>query len=84
MNDIFRPYLHKFVLVFFDDILVYSRTLKKHVHHLTTVFEVLRVAQLKVKASKCTFAQPTVDYLGHTISEAGVSVDKKKIQCIDN
>ncbi|KAI5352798.1 hypothetical protein L3X38_005690 [Prunus dulcis] len=84
MNDIFRPYLRKFVLVFFDDILVYSRTLNEHVHHLTTVFEVLRVAQLKVKASKCTFAQSTVDYLGHTISEAGVSVDKKKIQCIDN
>ncbi|CAL9031829.1 unnamed protein product [Prunus brigantina] len=81
MNDIFRPYLRKFVLVFFDDILVYSRTLNEHVHHLTTVFEVLRVAQLQVKASKCTFAQSTVDYLGHTISEAGVSVDKKKIQC---
>lgn len=84
MNAVFRPYLRKFVLVFFDDILVYSRTLASHVAHLELVFEMLRVNHLKVKLSKCSFGQASVDYLGHTISAAGVGVDHKKIQCIES
>ena len=55
MNEIFRPYLRKFVLVFFDDILVYSKSVEEHVGHLKAVLEVLRQHKLYAKASKCTF-----------------------------
>ena len=82
MNQVFQPYLRKFVLVFFDDILVYSPTLESHVQHLKIVLDTLRQNQLYAKKSKCSFAQKTVDYLGHTISEKGVSMDQTKIDCI--
>ncbi|CAL9012821.1 unnamed protein product, partial [Prunus brigantina] len=84
MNAVFRSYLRKFVLVFFDDIFVYSRTVLDHVAHLELVFEMLRVNHLKVKLSKCSFGQPSVDYLGYTISATWVGVDHKKIQCIES
>lgn len=83
MNSVFRTYLRKFVLVFFDDILVYSNSFTDHLAHLQQVFERLRANQLQVKMSKCSFGQRSVDYLGHTISAAGVGVDRKKIQCIE-
>ena len=67
MNQIFWPYLRKYVLVFFDDILVYSTTMEEHMSHLRAVFEVLRKAQLYLKKSKCTFGTPRVEYLGHVI-----------------
>lgn len=82
MNDVFRPMLHKFVLVFFDDILVYSPDLHSHLVHLEEVFRILRVNDLKVKLSKCSFAQPKVAYLGHVISSLGVSADPSKVQSI--
>ncbi|KAL6286677.1 hypothetical protein ACE6H2_011067 [Prunus campanulata] len=82
MNDVFRPYLRKFVLIFFDDILVFSNSLTDHVAHLTTVFETLRRHQLLVKQSKCLFGQPQLEYLGHYISAAGVAVDPAKIECV--
>jgi len=69
MNAVFRPYLRKFVLVFFDDILVYSRKLKEHLKHVRLVLEALKVHHLYAKASKCTFGSLEVDYLGHVISE---------------
>ncbi|XP_026383353.1 uncharacterized protein LOC113278833 [Papaver somniferum] len=74
MNRIFRPYLRKFVLVFFDDILIYSKTLAHHVKHLSIVFELLRLHKLFIKESKCAFAQKSIGYLGHIISSEGVSV----------
>ncbi|BBN68169.1 NB-ARC domain-containing disease resistance protein [Prunus dulcis] len=83
MNSVFRTYLRKFVLVFFDDILVYSNSFTDHLAHLQQIFELLRANQLQVKMSKCSFGQRSVDYLGHTISAAGVGVDRKKIQCIE-
>jgi hypothetical protein len=82
MNSIFSKYLRKFVLVFFDDILIYSKTLPEHLSHLQTVLTLLRTHQLKAKMSKCLFGQPHVDYLGHIISANGVQTDPSKIQDI--
>ncbi|XP_027081018.1 uncharacterized protein [Coffea arabica] len=82
MNQVFQPYLRKFVLVFFDDILIYSHTLEDHVQHLKTVLELLRDHQLYVKRSKYAFAQKQVDYLGHTITDKRVSMDDSKAHSI--
>lgn len=71
-----------FVIVFFDDILVYSRSFDDHLHHLALVFSWLSADQWKVKLSKCTFAQQSIAYLGHIISEAGVATDPAKVQAI--
>ena len=84
MNQTLSPYLRKFILVFFDDILVYSPTLQTHPSHLQTTFEVLRIHRLYVKLSKCTFAQGEVEYLGHVILSKGVSTDSKKIEAMVN
>lgn len=72
MNDVLRDFLRKFVLVFFDDILVYSSSLDVHVVHLEQVFNRLQLHSLKVKESKCSFGVPQVEYLGHVISARGV------------
>ncbi|XP_019240631.1 PREDICTED: uncharacterized protein LOC109220626 [Nicotiana attenuata] len=82
MNDIFRPYLRRFVLVFFDDILVYSPDWEAHLEHLELVLSLLRKHQLVAKRSKCLFGQQSVDYLGHIISAQGLSVDPAKIAAI--
>ncbi|CAH9144657.1 unnamed protein product, partial [Cuscuta epithymum] len=82
MNDIFRPYLRKFVLVFFDDILVYSKSWVEHVHHVRLVLDVLRHNGLFLKQSKCSFGTVQVHYLGHVIHSGGVEVDKTKIQAV--
>uniref|UniRef100_A0A2N9GXS3 Reverse transcriptase domain-containing protein n=1 Tax=Fagus sylvatica TaxID=28930 RepID=A0A2N9GXS3_FAGSY len=67
MNEVFRPYLRKFVLVFFDDILIYSKGLEEHTTHLKTVLQILALHQLYAKMSKCVFATSEVEYLGHII-----------------
>ncbi|CAN6458156.1 unnamed protein product [Victoria cruziana] len=72
MNDLFRRYLRKFVLVFFDDILVYSATLEEHARHLEVVLKVLRDNNLFAKQSKCTFGQTSIGYLGHIVDEQGM------------
>jgi hypothetical protein len=82
MNSLFAKHLRKFVLVFFDDILVYSSDKEQHKKHLSIVLNILRVNQLKAKLSKCTFAQPQVEYLGHIISGQGVATDPSKIKDI--
>ena len=78
MNSIFKPYLRKFVLVFFDDILVYSKDLAAHVGHLKLVLDTLVNHQLYAKQSKCVFACKEVEYLGHLISGEGVKTDPRK------
>ena len=78
VNDIFRPFLRKFVLVFFDDILVYSKALFDHFGHLRLVLETLVKYQLFGKKSKCMFACGEEEYLGHLIFGEGVRIDLKK------
>lgn len=68
MNMIFASLLRKGVLVFMDDILIYSATMSEHIQLLHQVFDILRAHKFYVKLAKCTFAQPEVEYLGHTIS----------------
>jgi hypothetical protein len=84
MNTIFKPLLRHCVLVFVDDILIYSPTLEAHVDHLQQVFTVLNEHQLLLKRSKCSFAQQSLEYLGHIISRQGVATDPKKIEAVVN
>lgn len=84
MNSILSPLLRKFVLVFVDDILIYSRSLSNHVQHLQSVFQILTEHHLKVKKSKCSFAQQRLAYLGHVISPNGVSTDEDKLLVVRN
>jgi hypothetical protein len=72
MNTIFQPLLRNGVLVFVDDILIYSKTLEHHLALLEQVFNILQQHQLLLKRSKCSFAQQSLDYLGHIISAQGV------------
>jgi hypothetical protein len=82
MNDLFRPYLRKFVLVFFDDILIFSNSHSEHIQHLQLVLQLLHDNKFFAKLSKCIFAVPQVDYLGHVISADGVQPDPEKIEAI--
>jgi hypothetical protein len=82
MNNVLAEFLRKFVMVFFDDILIYSPTMDEHIHHLTTVLDILRQNQLYAKLNKCTFAQESVEYLGHIISSKGVATNPSKIAII--
>jgi hypothetical protein len=82
MNEVLRPFLRRFVLVFFDDILIYSTTWADHLRHLRAVFSELRHQQLFVKRTKCAFGATSVAYLGHVISEAGVAMDPAKVQAV--
>jgi hypothetical protein len=82
MNDVLRPFLRRFVLVFFDDILIYSKMWADHLRHLRAVLDELRRHQLFIKRNKCSFATSSVAYLGHVISAAGVATDPAKVQAI--
>ncbi|CAJ2641599.1 unnamed protein product [Trifolium pratense] len=82
MNTVFQQYLCQFVIVFFDDILVYSKTLEEHLHHLELVFNCLLENKFFLKDSKCTFAQESISYLGHIVSAKGVGPDPEKIQAM--
>ncbi|XP_048607727.1 uncharacterized protein LOC111211085 isoform X2 [Brassica napus] len=82
MNDVFREHLDKCVIVFIDDILVYSRSRGEHAEHLRIVLGKLREHQLFAKLSKCSFWQKKIGFLGHVVSEAGVAVDQEKISAI--
>jgi hypothetical protein len=77
MNTIFAAFTRKFVIVFLDDILVYSKTLDEHHQHLKQVLQLLRDNQLYAKESKCSFAQNNIEYLGHIISKDGVATDSE-------
>ncbi|XP_052726000.1 uncharacterized protein LOC128194436 [Vigna angularis] len=82
MNRIFRPYLDKFVVVFIDDILVYSKSYEEHEDHLRTVLGVLREKELYAKFSKCEFLMKEVQFLGHIVSAGGISVDPAKVRAV--
>ena len=82
MNQILQAFLRKFVLVFLDDILIFSATMEDHKHHLQQVLAELRKHKLFLKESKCSFAQSSLEYLGHIISVEGVSTDPNKISAM--
>jgi hypothetical protein len=80
MNNVLSKFMNKFVLVFIDDILIYSKNKKENEEHLRLVLQVLREYHLYAKISKCDFFQKKVHYLGHVISKEGVAVDPDKIR----
>jgi hypothetical protein len=80
MNHVFHPFLLKFVLVFFDDILIYSTTWKTHLSHVDQVLHLLSQHQIFLKQSKCAFGDSEVDYLGHIVGQDGVRMDPKTIE----
>ena len=82
MNGVFHSYLDIFVLVFLDDILVYSKSLEEHEEHLWLVLQCLRDNQLYANAANCDFFQSEIHYLGHVISGECISIDLVKIQAI--
>lgn len=84
MNTTLHPLLRKCVVVFFDDILVYSRTFSDHIQHLRMVLSLLAKDKWYVKLSKCNFVQRKISYLSHTISQYGVSTDATKVEAILN
>jgi hypothetical protein len=84
MNHVFHPVLHHFVLVFFDDILIYSKTWQSHLSHVDQLLHRLSQHQIFLKHSKCFFGASKVKYLGHIIGKDGVWVDPKKIESIED
>jgi hypothetical protein len=82
MNSVFREYLDKIVIVFLDDILVYSKSEEEHEQHLRMVLQVLREHQLYAKLRKCSFYQRQIHYLWHIISKEGIIVDPEKVEAI--
>ena len=82
MNDILREHLDTFVIVYLDDILIYSKTKEEHTEHLRQVLALLRKHQLYAKASKCEFGMPQTEFLGHVVSGNGIATDPKKIKAV--
>jgi len=80
MNSVFMPELNRFVVVFIDDILIYSKNEEDHAKHLHIVLQRLRDHQLYAKFSKCEFWLDSVKFLGHTISSEGIAIDPSKVQ----
>lgn len=84
MNEVFKPYLRKFVLVFFDHILVFSSSVEEHVSHLRVVLTMLLDNQLCAKQSKYVLRYGELEYLGHLISSQGVRIECKKTEAMQN
>ena len=82
MNQVFKPLLRKCVLIFFDDILVYSSTLDEHSNHLHQVFILMQTKQMCAKPSKCAFAIHRIECLGHYISSKGLETDLRRIDAV--
>ena len=82
MHRIFQPYLDQFVVVFMDDILIYSQSEWEHEYHLKIVLQLLREHQLYAKFSKCEFWLTEVRFFGHVVSASGVLVDPEKVEAV--
>ena len=84
INHVLRAFIGKFVVVYFDDILVYSKSLDEHIMHVRSVLSVLRAQHLYAKLAKCTFCVPKVIFLGYVVSEHGIEVDSEKVKAIES
>src|SRR6185369_258209 len=84
MNNVFHEYLNNFVIIYLDNILVYSHTKEEHIDHLHVVLQTLRKHKLYGKISKCEFMKTRVEYLEHIISGDRVFIDQRKIEAIRN
>jgi hypothetical protein len=84
MNNLLQPVIHKFALVYLDDVIIYSKTIDEHIKHIQCVLNLLREGGLKIKLSKCLFLQKAVKYLGHIISEDGLRPDPRLTEAIRN
>ncbi|GJU71437.1 putative reverse transcriptase domain-containing protein [Tanacetum coccineum] len=84
MNRVCKPYLDKFVIVFIDDILIYSRSEKEHEAHLKTILDLLKEEKLYAKFSKCEFWLKEVQFLGHVVNQNGIHVDPSKVESVKN
>ena len=84
MNKVFKPYLDQFVVVFIDDILVYSRSGEEHERHLSIVLQILRDKQLHAKLEKCEFWLDRVSFLGHVVTKDDILVNLGKVDIVAN
>jgi Reverse transcriptase (RNA-dependent DNA polymerase) len=81
MNDVFRDYVDKFMLVYLDDVLIFSRSAEEHNEHVKLVLKRLRDENLFAKLSTCEFNKLPVTFLEHVVGHEGLSMDRKKVEC---
>jgi hypothetical protein len=82
MNDVLCPFIGKFVIVYFNDILIYNKSLNEHIEYLCVVFYALREAHLFANLEKCTFCTDRAAFLGYVVTPQGIEVDEAKIEAI--
>ena len=82
MNEVLRDFIGRFVVVYFDDILIYSRSLEEHLDHLCAVFNALRDTHLFSNLEKCTFCTDRASFLGYVVTPQGIEVDQAKVEAI--
>jgi hypothetical protein len=82
MNEVLRSFIGKFVMIYFNDILIYNKSLDKHIKHLRAIFGDLREARLFANLEKCTFCTDRVAFLGYVVTPQGIEVDEAKIEAI--
>ena len=84
MNDVFRPFIDEFVIVYLDDILIFSRTREEHVQHVRQILSILQREKLFVKLSKCEFGKTSLVYLGYIVGGGELKIDPSKVDVIVN
>jgi hypothetical protein len=82
MNDMLRPFVGKFVVVYLDDILTFSKTAKEHLSHLRQVLQTFRENQLYANPKKCEFMKEEIAFLGHRVSANGFKIDPEKVRAV--
>ena len=82
MNEVLRVFIGQFAVVYFDDILIYSKSLEEHMNHLRAVFDALRDARLFGNLEKCIFCTDRLSFLGYVVTPQGIQVDQAKVEAI--